>query len=258
MNSINNAFINALLAEASYVNLKNEMDEDEIRIALNRNALTLPQAQYIANNFEVISAINTNDLMGSGFDAVVWRGRAGGEFAGQVFVSTRGTEPGGMDLFDADIDLATRGVAYSQVRDMVNWWMSATAKPGEMVKQIAVLDTSTSVPMPEATGYKTFVAGTPVPATGELYGQVNAITAVNGHSLGGYLATVFTRLFGQSVNEVQTFNSAGLTHASFTNLEAEIARLVGAQGIAGLGLSSFEDVGSKQSKPRARKACVTA
>ena len=165
MNAIQNAYLNALFAEAAYVKFTKGMNEPDIRSALNEEALTTPQAQFIASNFEVLSAINTNDLMGSGFDAVVWRGRTGSEFAGQVFVSMRGTEPLGMDLFDADIDLATRGVAYNQIRDMVNWWMSATAKPREMVKQAAVFDTSTSVPMPEATGYITFVAGTPVQAT---------------------------------------------------------------------------------------------
>lgn len=128
MTKINNAYINALLADAAYVNLIQGLPQSDMVKALD-DRMTERQAQYIANNFEVISAINTNDLMGSGFDAVVWRGRTGSEFAGQVFVSMRGTEPGGMDLLDADADLATRGVAYSQVRDMVNWWMSATTSP---------------------------------------------------------------------------------------------------------------------------------
>ncbi|BEV13613.1 hypothetical protein HBDW_04010 [Herbaspirillum sp. DW155] len=82
---------------------------------------------------------------------------------------------------------------------MVNWWMRATAKPGEMVKQIK-LD---SVVTPLLTSY-TFIADTPAKATGELYGQVNTIRGVNGHSLGGYLSTAFTPLFGANVAEVTT------------------------------------------------------
>jgi hypothetical protein len=39
--------------------------------------------------------------------------------------------------------------------------------------------------------------------------DVGVIEAVNGHSLGGYLATAFTRLFGANV---QSGNAANETH----------------------------------------------
>lgn len=69
----------------------------------------------------------------------------------------------------------------------------------------------------ETTGRETFRMGagdTPVIATGELFGKVNAITRVNGHSLGGYLATPFTQLFGAKILAVTTFNSAGFSNAA--------------------------------------------
>jgi pimeloyl-ACP methyl ester carboxylesterase len=175
--------------------------------------MTLTQATFIAANFEVIGAENNSDipLYGSGFDATVWRGKAGSDYAGQVFVSMRGTEPSpGADLV-ADGSLATRGIPYEQIRDMANWWLRATAKQGDEVKQIKV----DSFVTPSLTSY-TFAAGTAVKATGELYGQVGNITAVNGHSLGGYLATAFTRLFRVQANVTQTstFNSAGFLAGS--------------------------------------------
>jgi hypothetical protein len=212
MNAIQTTYINALLADAAYVTLKNAdgviTDPNVLQSNLAKN-LTQPQADYLLNNFDILT--QTLSPTG-GFDAVVWRGKANSEFAGQVFVSMRGTA-GLQDIAD-DITLAARGIPYDQIRDMANWWLKATAKPGEMVKQIAVLDTSTTAPMPEVISFKTFVEGTPVQATGELYGQVNAIAGVNGHSLGGYLVTAFTRLFGANVQDVNTFNSAGFSDAA--------------------------------------------
>jgi hypothetical protein len=161
----------------------------------------------------------------------------------------RGTA-GLQDIAD-DITLAARGLPYDQIRDMANWWLKATAKPGEMVKQIAVLDTSTTAPMPEVISFKTFVAGTPVQATGELYGQVNAIAGVNGHSLGGYLATAFTRLFGANVQDVNTFNSAGFSDAAGENIQTEYDKLVGLLDIGARGTGGFEAAGDKQTNFRA-------
>lgn len=100
--------------------------------------MTPELAIFIAANFEVASALNTPDWpgLGSGFDATVWRGRTGTEFAGQVFVSTRGTEPPLIDIWGADVDLAVNVAARSQIIDMVNWWLRETAPEGLPVKQL--------------------------------------------------------------------------------------------------------------------------
>jgi hypothetical protein len=117
MNAIRQAYINALLADATYVNLTPGMSEAELKLDLSAR-MTPTLAAYLATNFEVASSVNSSDtaLFGSGFDATVWRGRADGDFAGQVFVSARGTEPGagGADLL-ADGDLALQVGARSQV-----------------------------------------------------------------------------------------------------------------------------------------------
>lgn len=192
MTTITSTYINALLADASYVDvLKEPLDSPTNRRNL-ADRLTPTQAAYLAANFEVASVENTSTdipLVDSGFDAVVWRGKQGGEYAGQIFVSMRGTEllPGA-DV-GADTDLAGSGVAHKQVRDMVNWWLRATTPQGQQVKQIAIEESGAGPLIVE----NFVLAAQPAYGTGELASSAS-ITAVNGHSLGGYLATAFTRL----------------------------------------------------------------
>jgi hypothetical protein len=126
MTTIAKTYINALLADAAYVDLLEEPLNSPGNQDLLGKRMTPTLAAYIAANFEVVSAINTPDSVlgdGSGFDATVWRGKAGGDYAGQVFISTRGTEPdaGGADLL-ADADPALATAARSQSIDMLNWW----------------------------------------------------------------------------------------------------------------------------------------
>jgi hypothetical protein len=241
-NQIQNAYINAVLADAAYIdvdsNFKSELDK----------RLIAAQANYLVTNFEVIASENKSDnpLFGSGFDAVFWKGKTGTDYANQVFVSMRGTEPGagGADL-TTDLSLASRGIPYEQVRDMANWWMRATAKPGDVVKQVKITATGNLAQV------FTFTQDSTAVATGELYGQVAQISGVNGHSLGGYLATAFTRLFGANVGQVNTFNSAGFSDAAGTNIKAEFDKLESLLGTSAMGTGSFEAAGTKQTNYRA-------
>ena len=76
--SVNQAYINALLADAAYVDVTQGMNEGSLKLALEK-LLTPTQATYLASNFEVASTANESDnpLAGSGFDAIVWRGICG-------------------------------------------------------------------------------------------------------------------------------------------------------------------------------------
>jgi hypothetical protein len=136
MNIIQNIYINALLADAAYVQLVDNKNKplsiDGVRTNLTAR-LTQPQADYLLANFDILT--QTLSPTG-GFDAVVWKGKSGTDYAGQVYVSMRGTQ--GLQDIDDDLALSGRGVPYNQVRDMANWWMRATAKPGDVVKQIKV------------------------------------------------------------------------------------------------------------------------
>ena len=74
MNTISQAYVNALLADATYVNLVQGMSEVDLKRDLEVR-MTPTQAAYIAANFEVASSINSSDiaLFGSGFDATCQR-----------------------------------------------------------------------------------------------------------------------------------------------------------------------------------------
>jgi hypothetical protein len=106
-------YINSLLADAAYVNLR-EIDlitKTPLPTLLTGipllNALTAdltqPQATYLLANFDILT--QTLSPTG-GFDATVWKGKAGPEVAGQVFVSMRATA-GSQDMAD-NAHLVTR------------------------------------------------------------------------------------------------------------------------------------------------------
>ena len=217
MNPIQTAYINALLADASYVE---RVPVGDITAGLFSPRLTTTQANYLAANFEVISSIESPKTQGMGFDAMVWRGRAGTDYAGQVYISTRGTQ-GLTDISD-DIELALSGVPTSQIVNMVNWWQRIKTPAGQQAQQIQY--------MPQS-GY-TLTA--PIIGTGEV-ASVTRITGVNGHSLGGYLATAFTRLFGNQagVQSVNTFNSAGFSNAAAINISNSYNQIAGLLGLSG-------------------------
>lgn len=87
MTSIQTSYINALLADASYVEgvFVGPVDADKFK-----NRLTETQSTFIAANFKVNASVETPSMLGSlldpGFDAVVWEGKAGTPYAGQIYV----------------------------------------------------------------------------------------------------------------------------------------------------------------------------
>ncbi len=188
MTTIANAYINALLADAAYIDLVNEPLDSPTNRRVLGDRMTPTLAAYLAANFEVASVVNSSDipLVGSGFDATVWRGKAGGDFAGQVFVSTRGTEPeaGGADLL-ADGDLALLVGARSQIIDMVNWWLRETTPATEQARQIKWDPLRQPNPL-SVEIVPGFVDDTRVAGTGGLVGVTSV--QIDGHSLGGHLA----------------------------------------------------------------------
>jgi hypothetical protein len=230
--AMNNTYINALLADASYVNLDNLT---ELQINANLAArLTQPLADFITANFEVLNQTGVNSLLATdGFSATAWYGRAGTEYAGKTYISTRGTEPG-IDFID-DGQLALTGVAYDQIASMVNWWLRETTPVGQLAKQIKVL----TLPIPMAPDAQHFVEGTSIYGTGALQ-NVSFIDSINGHSLGGYLATAFGRLFGNqwTVAGISTFNSAGFSSIATPNINYEFSTILGIIGNS-LGYSGF-------------------
>jgi len=78
MTTINDAYINALLADATYAlegGTPNEYTGSRLITDLT-GRMTETLATYIGNNFTVVTHIETSDTFGSGFDATVWRDKA--------------------------------------------------------------------------------------------------------------------------------------------------------------------------------------
>ncbi|MFM9917892.1 MAG: calcium-binding protein, partial [Rhizobacter sp.] len=199
MATINDAQLNALLADATYALDRNidSLGGADLVTAI-KIRMTEPVATYIAANFSLVTHIETNDVTGSGFDASVWRRNDG-----KLYVSMQGTE--GLQDFLTDTQLALTGNGRDQLVDMVNWWLQITTPAGQLARQIQVVTMNL---LAEATP----VAGRGLVSAADLVGGIE----VNGHSLGGYLASAFTRLFGAHahVGKTTTFNSAGFAPGS--------------------------------------------
>ena len=218
--SIANTYKNSLLADVTYALEGNSLDGatgSGLSTLLEVDKRMTPAlAKYIGDNFTVVSHIDTPDFAGSGFDATVWRENA----TGKIFVSMRGTE--GIQDFLVDGDLAATANARTQIVDMVNWWFKITTPAGQAARQIQLEIVSENSFPPLGTRY---VAAPEVPGIGLVTATDLAQgIEVNGHSLGGYLATAFTRLFGRQahVEHTSTFNSAGFapgSEAVFTELQ---------------------------------------
>jgi len=199
MTTISNAFINALLADTTYALQSNNLNGFTGSSLTNlpdvKDRMTPTLAKYIGDNFTVKTHIETGDLLGSGFDATVWRANnpdGTANLNGKLYLSMQGTT--GLGDLLSDIDLATSGNARNQLADMVNWWLSISTPLGQQATQITVIG--------GAFFAATAVAGQGLVTAAELANGME----VNGHSLGGYLATAFTRLFGSEAHVSHTSN----------------------------------------------------
>ncbi|WP_167241484.1 hypothetical protein, partial [Massilia genomosp. 1] len=123
-----------------------------------------------------------------------------------------------------------------QVVDMVNWWFRETGALNARVRQIALWNlppNSPTVPPPELK-YGTFVNAPDGVGTGLIKAEmISKGIEVSGHSLGGYLASAFVRLFNVQLPGVHaaTFNGAGFSFRSdqaFQGLESLLGPGLGA------------------------------
>lgn len=248
MKIINDTYINALLANASYIRLQTRplgfSNDDAPPTGILRStseqlealteSLTAPQAKYLLDNFEVL---NQELSPTGGFDAVVWKGKAGSIYTGKVYISMRGTQ-GLTDIAD-DIELSSQGVPSDQIVSMVNWWLRETAVKGTIVKQIKTISIIQGIINTEsfALSEKNAIG------TGILTG-INSIESVNGHSLGGYLSTAFTRLFGNSadVKSIHTFNSAGFSSVAQFSINQDFNIIDGLLNNQGKSFNNIENI----------------
>jgi|GEM_PF-1343128 len=229
METIADAFINAILADATYALSDNNINglHGKPLIDMLSPRMTLNLATYIDDNFILVTHMESGDILGSGFDATVWKKKDNGK----IYVSMQGTFGPQDFITDADLTLSN-GAPARQIVDMVNWWLRISTPPTQLAKQVALVDTSLLL-IPTVIGAilpSLFVESTPVQGEG-LIPNGSSVT-VNGHSLGGGLATSFARLFdGANTNvvDVNTFNSAGFNPMSLL-LFAQIQSILGFSG----------------------------
>ncbi|NHZ66896.1 hypothetical protein [Massilia genomosp. 1] len=222
--NLHNIYINAILADASYAyDLIDGLKGSDLEKALSLR-MTPALAKFMAREFSVVSHLETDDEWMSGFDGTIWRSTSDKK----IFVSLQGTK--GLGDMVADTSLALDGMARMQIADMVNWWLRETGGPKDKVAQIRV-----SVRIEEGDGITQFFEKAPdVFGTGHIAADDLAKgVEVNGHSLGGYLASAFLRLFNLQVPKIHaaTFNSAGFAFGSdkaFMQLESLLGPGLGA------------------------------
>jgi len=134
--------------------------------------MTTVQAEDFLKHYEIVDHL-ANDLQ-SGFSATLMQNKVNGEYT----LSFRSTEyrqvaDGGdfvRDAQGADMDIFTSGFAFAQIKSMEEYY--------------ANLKDSGKLP-------------------------AGATLNVTGYSLGGHLATVFTELHADEINQTITFNGAG-------------------------------------------------
>jgi hypothetical protein len=207
MATISDYFDQAQLSQAAYaLNLEKDMfgaDYPNYLERLVNGGMSTEQANDFANKYKVID-LYTDPA--SGFSGVLFE-----DTSGKIFMAIRGTEP---TAFSTDwptniADIGSDGIAIEQGIAMYNWYQRLKTPVGSQAiqyiyhKEESVLGVITK----PASLEPTIVA---VTASGEhegggLYGKSEI--AVTGHSLGGHLAMIMSRLAPNLVTSVLTFNS---------------------------------------------------
>jgi len=201
MSTIQDLFQQAQLAQAAYADLTGTAGNQTALITrldvANKDTyngtFSQSQATEFVKHWRVVS--HQPDTS-SGFSATLFeRLDSDQQPTGQYTLAIRGSsEPA--DWTADFFDLALGGVAYGQVQSMVNYVLRLQAGSLGTTQQVE----------------PTLVAGAPTLSStfvsGEGPGINPSLLTVSGHSLGGYLAQIYQRIFGSA--GVHTYNSLGV------------------------------------------------
>ncbi len=164
--------------------------------------------------------------------------------AGDLVFALRGTETGLTtildDLYRADyMGIVANGLAFRQIVDMYNYWQRLITPEGDSAQQARLVLAPPGTPdekIIDESGFKWMIEFE-YSALG--LGRVDLndnLVAATGHSLGGHLATAFSRLFPGWTTNAVTINGAGypngetpgLTGRALQNIDNLFSSLGGA------------------------------
>ncbi|MCM8922414.1 MAG: hypothetical protein LC540_20545, partial [Candidatus Thiodiazotropha sp.] len=219
-------FETALLSEASYADLERIRDADDLKTALiniggvddDDKGFSPIQAEDFVTHWRVA---HHQPNTPTGFSATVFESI---DNPGEFVFAMRGTEATaqwGTDITLADIaDIGADGIALHQAIDLMNYYQRLTTPVEELAYQYELYEDTE--PPPEGVEYIEYEDG--IPFTGTHYRYLVpaepmqgldiipdsvATIDVTGHSLGGHLALIMSRLDPGRVGEVYTYNAPG-------------------------------------------------
>lgn len=215
----------SLLSEAAYANIQTARNVDgtfndqKILLALTSNGqgLTNSQALHLTDQWRVVAhQPNTS----SGLSATLFEHKGNGELA----LAVRGTEGlfsfnGATDWLTNIGDVGADGIAIRQALDLYNFYLDLSARSGETVRHFhyseAILSHTGGVELVPAkiTASDYAIADRDGPLAGKEF-------SVSGHSLGGHLAMILSRMAAHAVKGVYTFVAPGFDTSLVRNYAA--------------------------------------
>ncbi|GEM_PF-1302495 len=223
--SIEEYSVHAAFAQAAYADFEGVTSEAEFIAALEANpAFTPAQASDFVSRYEiVVHQPNTEIEFGSegGFSATVFKDKQ----TDKLIFAVRGTEfPSGLnssilnfgiDLISDVFDIGFDGLSVNQITDLYNFYLRASAKAGEPIYQYDYDEIDIPIINPLVIGpldFDSWEVTTIAPLT-EDGPLADKTFTVAGHSLGGHIASAFSRLVPDAVDAVYTYNAPGFDTA---------------------------------------------
>lgn len=212
----------SILSEASYADFDTigAVTQTDVENALIAKDFSNTQAADFITHWRVA---HHQPNTPTGFSATIFESL---DNPGEYVFAMRGTEPTaqwGADITLADIaDIGADGIALHQAIDLVNYYQRLITSSGSDAHQYAVYEGILPPPqgitefiqLDEGSGvvsaprYRYLVSADSATGLGMMPSATSTFD-VTGHSLGGHLALIMSRLDPNRVNEVYTYNAPG-------------------------------------------------